>query len=127
MKTISSKEDFEKLLRESHAILFVWFVWSGQAYMSLALVEEWEQEWRVLHPDAAVGFYRLNPEEYAEKDYWKLLEDKVRSSKGIEGGGGSLTWLNNGTIVGFVSEARREGKDKLSSRTQEYFGSAAQP
>jgi hypothetical protein len=97
MTTIASKEQFERMLTAEQAVLFVFFDWSGQAMASLRLFESWIQEWRALHPEAPVSFYRLNPDRHL--DTWSLLGEQARRQANSEGGFGSVTWLHRGRSV----------------------------
>jgi hypothetical protein len=121
MTSITTKEQFDGLLREEQAVLFTFFDWSGQAHSSLRVFEEWEREWRALHSVAPVSFYRLDPDSYRES--WDWLVEQARGSDGMEGGYGSVTWLRRGKNVGFVRYAAKVGKDTLSHLTDDYFGS----
>jgi len=118
---IATKEDFNALRREEQAVLFVFFDWSGQAVVSLQLFGEWEQEWKASHPNAQVGFYRLDLDKHPETQGW--LAAQSRDDQAIEGGFGSVTWLRFGKRVGFVRFAAKAGKDALSRLTNEHFGS----
>jgi hypothetical protein len=118
---ITTMEEFDSLLREEHAVLFVFFDWSGQAHISLRVFKEWEGEWRNSHPGLSVGFYRLDPDRYKDAGGW--LSKQAREKDGAEGGCGSVTWLRLGKRIGFVNFAAKVGKDKLSQLTDEFFGS----
>jgi hypothetical protein len=120
MTNITSKEQFEHMLAEEQAVLFVFFDWSGQAVVSLRLFESWVQEWRGLRPDSSVASYRLDPD--AHPDTWSWVGEQARSETDNEGGFGSVTWLRCGRSVAFVRYAAEVGKDELSRLTDEHFG-----
>ena len=121
MTSITTTEDFDALLRAEQAILFTFFDWSGQAQSSLRVFEEWERDWRALHPNALVTFFRLDPDRL--KVSWDWLVKNARGDEGMEGGFGSVIWVRHGTRVGYVRYAAKVGKERLSRLTDEYFGS----
>jgi hypothetical protein len=120
MTNITSKEQFERMLAEEQAVLFVFFDWSGQAVVSLRLFESWVQEWRLLHPELSVAFYRLDPD--AHPDTWSWVGEQARSETDNERGFGSVTWLRRGRSVAFLRYVAEAGKDELSRLTDEHFG-----
>jgi len=122
MTTITTKEDFNTLLQDKQAVLFLFFDWSGQAHSSLRVFTEWELEWRASHPAASVGFYRLDPDRCT--DSWNWIVEHAHGDEGMDAGFGSVPWLRQGKGIGFVRFAAKAGKVKLSQLTDEYFGSA---
>lgn len=120
MTNITSKEQFERMLADEQAVLFLFFDWSGQAVVSLRLFESWVQEWRGLHPESSVAFYRLDPD--AHPDTWRWVGEQARSETDNERGFGSVTWIRRGRSVAFVRYAAQVGKDELSRLTDEHFG-----
>ncbi len=120
MTTITNKEQFHRMLADEHAVLFIFFDWSGQAVVSLRLFESWIQEWRTLHPESSVSFYRLDPD--AHPDTWSWVGEQARSETDNESGFGSVTWLRCGHSVAFVRYAAQVGKEELSRLTDEHFG-----
>ena len=120
MMIITSKEEFDALLRERQAILFVFFDWSGQAHDSLRMFEEWEREWSAENPGVSVSFYRLDPDPHPET--WGWLAENARGNEGREGGYGSASWILDGKAVGHIRYVAEVGKSTLSRLTAEYFG-----
>ena len=118
MTTITNKEEFDRMLANEQAVLFIFFDWSGQAVASLRLFESWMQKWRALHPGLAVSFYRLDPDEHS--DTWSWVAAQARSENYSEGGYGSVTWLRRGRSVAFVRDAVQAGKDELSGLIDEH-------
>ena len=120
MKSIQANEDFDALLKVEQAILFTFFDWSSQADLSLNVFTEWEHEWKAAHPNAPVGFYRLDPDHHPYT--WQWLAQHARGEDGMDGGFGAVTWLRNGNSVAFVRYAAKAGKQTLSRLTDGYFG-----
>lgn len=119
MTNIRTRADFEAMLKFERVVLFTFFDWSGQAELSLNVFTEWEREWRASHPDAPVGFYRLDPDHHPYT--WEWVAEHVRGEDGMEGGFGAVTWLQRGRGVGFVRFAAEAGKQTLSRLTDECF------
>jgi hypothetical protein len=120
MITITSRAEFERMLADDQAVLFTFFAWSGQAVVSLRVFEEWRLEWLIVHPEALVAFYRLDPD--AHPDTWSWLTEQARSEHDNDRGYGAVTWLRRGTSVAFVRYAAEVGKQELSRLTDEHFG-----
>ena len=120
MVTITSRDEFDLLLRDEQAVLFTFFEWSGQAHASFRIFEEWKREWCESHQNAPVSFYCLDPDRYLDAGGW--LVEQARGPDGMEGGFGSVTWLRRGKGVGYVRYAAKAGKEVLSRLTDEYFG-----
>ena len=123
MTTITTKKDFDALLRAEQAVLFAFFDWSGQAHLSLIVFEQWQRKWRELHPKAAVSFYRLDLDQYKEAGSW--FAGAARNDKEMDGGMGSVTWVRRGKSVGFVPYAGKAGPETLSLLTDHFFGSGS--
>ena len=122
MTRIANTEEFNRMLADDKAVLFVFFNWSGQAVLSLRLFEAWVEEWRASHPEASVSFYRLDPDD--NRDSWTWLNQKSRNETEIDGGFGSVTWLRRGKCIAFVRYAAQAGREELSRLTDEHFGTA---
>ena len=122
MKIVVEYADFAEMKKEPQAVVLGFFSWSLQAHVSLRVFEEWEQEWRVLHPTASVAFYRLDHDGRSRFAPWVfgLVRD---DDEGMVGGYGAVAWLRRGGCVGMVRNAAQVGKETLTKMTHEYFGS----
>lgn len=105
MLSISTEDEFQKLLSAKRAIVFMSFDWSKQAELSESVVEEWLRTWNIWHPKLEVPIYKIAPDEMPFMWEW------LRSMK-KEGGYGSLVWIKNGSVIDyepFVAAARNQG------------------
>jgi hypothetical protein len=118
MTSVSSDEEFAKVLRAHRAILFVDFAWSGQAKLSAALVQEWERTLHLWNRGVDFLVYRVRPDDQPFVASWlKRWPEELQG----EGGYGSLVWLRSGWVVGFEPYAAAAGIREIARRTQGLF------
>ena len=123
MLQLESVQQFSEVLAASHAILFLDFVWSGQAQRSGAVITEWEQTWALWNPNVHTQIWRALP----DAQPW-FAEWIPKDGDELAGGGrGSVLWLRHGRVVGYVPAAYLAGVRELARKTDELFGGDGAP
>jgi hypothetical protein len=126
MQDISNEAEFARLLKASHAIVFIDFAWSGQARLSAAVITEWERTSNLWGLNCPLS--RVRPEDVPAVASWLAAQAERLTG---EGGYGSLIWLRNGAIVDYEPNVAGAGLRDISQRTriafskEETSGSAA--
>lgn len=110
MKGIKTLADFNKLLKTEKVIVFIYHEWSGQAHISKQVILDWENNSQSNHL-----IFEINPEDSVDFDKW-VYENEIHGH-----GYGSVIWLNNGKILGFVKEAGKLSLSELEIKTAEIF------
>jgi uncharacterized protein len=119
MKPINSLDDFTAMLHAERAVVFLFFERSAQAKISLQTMEQWEQELAAQSDKINFSIYQLAPDSHPFT--WKWVNEAIGHSAEMEHGYGSVTWLKNGSVVGFVPDAARAGIKRLTRITNDCF------
>lgn len=104
------------MLQAEHAVVFIFFAWSGQAVLSQKVMAQWQTQ--AIHPGGQMNYsaYQLAPDNHPFTWNWigKVIEH-------VENGSGSVIWLRKGSRVAFVPNAARAGIKTLESITRDCF------
>jgi uncharacterized protein YbaR (Trm112 family) len=119
MKAIQSPGDFQAMLHAERAVVFIWFPWSARSEESQDVFQRWLAE------DATTGkkdfaVYELAPDGLPFT--WRWVNEIIGDSDDGEMSAGSVVWLKNGDVAGFIPDAGRAGVRTLSRATQKCFG-----
>ena len=117
MHFVTTESEFARLLQADRAIVFVDSAWSGQARLSAAVINEWEQTCSVWGVDCPV--HCVKSDEAPSVASWM----KTQGAKlGGEGGYGSLIWLRSGVIVDYEPYVLGAGLREITRRTRSVLG-----
>ncbi len=116
MQSVATEAEFAQVFRADHAIIFIDFAWSGQAWLSAAVIGEWERTSNVWGVGCPV--FKVRPDEQLVVATWMRAQGK---KLGGEGGYGSLVWLRSGIIVDYEPYVVGAGLQDISRRTRFAF------
>jgi uncharacterized protein YbaR (Trm112 family) len=119
MKPIHSQEDFTVMLHAERAVVSLFFEWSAQAKLSQQMMEQWERELAAQPDKINFSICQLAPDSHPFA--WKWVNEAIGHSAEMEHGCGLVTWLKNGSVVGFVPDAARAGIKRLTRMTHDCF------
>lgn len=111
---VETAEQFEAVLKEERAVLFIACCVSIPAVRSRGVVEDWVREDRPRCP-----VYCVDPLLQPFIEDWL---DKQGRSDLYTGGHGETVWLRNGVIVGESFSPLEEGREGLQRTTKRLFG-----
>lgn len=110
MEKIETKADFEKLLTLEKALVFIFFEWSGPAYISRNRAADWEKQTK-----CSASLFEMHPED--DKAFSDWINDQF-----IDHGYGSLFWLEKGKITHIERNAGKCSVFDIETKTAELFG-----
>jgi hypothetical protein len=104
MIDVGTPADFEAILREKNAVLFVFAEWSSPAIQRSELVESWERSSFRLNSPPGSRIFRVQPWglPYAHNWIYKQPELQFRNADGrltCLAAVGTLVWLRSGIVV----------------------------
>src|ERR1700760_4297344 len=109
MKKIGSPADFKAMVQAEHAVVFLFFKWSGRAEASRLIVEEWERKTASQSERKNFEFYQLAPDEHPFAWKWvNALSDSEEAHRN-----GSVVWLKKGIAVNSIADAGWAGIKNL--------------
>ena len=119
MNSTDSSSDFAVLLRAERAVAFIFFDWSAQAILSQRVMQQWEHELAAQPHSPHFTLHQLAPDK--RPFTWKWVNEANGDSEAGERGCGSVVWLKNGSVVGFIPDAARAGIKTLNRITNDCF------
>jgi len=107
------------MLQAEHAVLFIFFPWSGQAVQSRDVVLQWQKQAAPQSGQTNYTAYELAPDNHPFT--WKWISEAIGHGRGGENGYGSVGWVCKGIVKGFVPNGARVGAGILERVTNDCF------
>jgi len=124
MINISTENDFDIMLQDERALLFIWVDW-GLAQASRPAVIKLHEQWNQAHPDSQANLYWVDFSDqigilWETVRHW-LTEQRITSGPLTYGGWGALIWVCVGSVVDFVGYPGQTKFAQLLEQTQTAF------
>ncbi len=126
MKELLTAAEFDGVLRQPYAVLFIFAEWGADLPALNGLLEQWEATSLADHPPTGTGIYSVHPWGF------RHAHDGIHAQPQLQfrnaGGGliclsarGTLVWLLSGVAVGVERQVLTNTVDDLNRRTLAAF------
>jgi hypothetical protein len=125
MTDLETPSEFDDMLREENAVLFIFAEWSRPAMMRCLHVETWDRESFSLHAPKGTRIFRVHPHGFPHAHNWiyeqpKLQFHNAHGNLTCLSAVGTLVWLRSGVILD-VERAFTTDMNELNRRTEMAF------
>lgn len=124
MNEIKPKSEFEDLLQQPNAILFLYAEWSGVCMQSADVLEEFIYRWHRKNPQLNIVFSKIDVSEKTDL-MWKLVANWLTDNQFTNAdlftsnGNGPLIWIQSGKIVYHIPAAFHLNEESFVEITEQ--------